>query len=333
MVLSKRERVRQALAHRQPDSVPWQIDMTSEVVAALVKHTGDEAFEARMGNHLARHEDDYAVEIEPGFWRDQFGVIWNRTVDADIGVVDHLQLVDPELSSYRFPAPNLARNTAAYQQMALAYPDRFRYVWIGWGLFERSWTLRGMENLMTDMVLHPAFVDDLMDGVLAYQLQVIDHAAQSDLDGIGFGDDWSDQRGLMMGSRLWRRFIKPRLKVLFERVREADKVVLLHSCGAMQEVFPDLIDMGLDVFNTLQPEVMDVDWCKQEYGRDLSFYGGISTQQVLPWASPSEVEHTVRRMMARLGQGGGYIVAPTHDIPRDVPAENVLAFVRAVQAQ
>jgi uroporphyrinogen decarboxylase len=101
----------------------------------------------------------------------------------------------------------------------------------------------------------------------------------------------------------------------------------------VQELFPDLIDMGLDIFNTFQPEVMDVDWVKREYGRHLTFYGGISTQQVLPRVGPDEVRAEVRRMIDRIGAGGGYIVAPTHAIPRDVPPENIVAFIEAVQNQ
>jgi len=91
--------------------------------------------------------------------------------------------------------------------------------------------------------------------------------------------------------------------------------------------------MGLDVFNTFQPEVMDVDFCKREYGRHLTFYGGISTQQVLPRVGPDQVKDVVREMIEKIGVEGGYIVAPTHDIPRDVPPENILAFIEAVQNQ
>jgi len=98
-------------------------------------------------------------------------------------------------------------------------------------------------------------------------------------------------------------------------------------------LFPELIDMGLDIFNTFQPEVMDVAFCKREYGRDLTFYGGISTQQVLPRVGPREVRDEVRRMMDIVGRDGGYIVAPTHAIPRDVPPENIAAMMEVVQAQ
>jgi len=333
MPITPRERVLTALAHRQPDVAPWQIDLTGDARDNVAAYLHDADFESKVGDHLARCEDDYAVEIRPGFWRDQFGVTWNRTVDRDIGIVQEYLLPTPDLTSYHFPEPNLERNARIYQYLSNQHPDKFRYVWVGWSLFERSWTLRGMENLLVDMMLRPSFVDALMDRILEYSLKVIEHALQFDIDGVGFGDDWSHQTGLIMGARLWRRFIKPRLALMFDRVKTADKYVMLHSCGAVQELFPELIDMGLDVFNTFQPEVMDVDFCKREYGRHLTFYGGISTQQVLPRVGPDQVKDVVREMIEKIGVEGGYIVAPTHDIPGDVPPENILAFIEAVQNQ
>jgi len=101
----------------------------------------------------------------------------------------------------------------------------------------------------------------------------------------------------------------------------------------VQELFPDLIDMGLDIFNTFQPELMDVAFWKREYGRHLTFYGGISTQQVLPRVGPEELKGIIRKMMHVIGADGGYIVAPTHAIPRDVPPENIVTFIQVVRNQ
>ncbi len=330
---TRRERVLTALAHHQPDVTPWQIDLTIDARQNTAAYLGDPSFEASIGNHLAGCEDGYFVEVSPGFWRDQFGVVWNRTIDKDIGNVHVVLLPEPDLSGYRFPEPDLARNSATYERLIAANPDVLRFGGVGFSMFERAWTLRGMENLLADMLLHPAFVDELLDRILEYNLKVIDHLLAYDLDCVRFGDDWGQQHGLIMGPRLWRRFIKPRVAQMYARVKAAGKFVMQHSCGAVQELFPDLIDMGLDIFNTFQPEVMDVDWVKREYGRHLTFYGGISTQQVLPRVGPDDVRAEVRRMIDRIGVGGGYIVAPTHAIPRDVPPENIVAFIEAVQNQ
>ena len=329
-----RERVLTALAHRQPDVTPWQINLTTDAHDATAAYLGESVdLNAYLDNHLASYEDGWFEEVRPGYWRDPFGIVWNRTIDRDIGNVEEYHLKEPTLAGYTFPEPDLARNGAALERLVAENPDRFRFGSVGFSMFERAWTLRGMESLLADMILHPRFVDDLMDRILEYNLQAIDHMLTFDVDCIRFGDDWGQQNGLIMGPKLWRRFIKPRVAVMYARVKAAGKYVMQHSCGAVQELFPDLIDMGLDIFNTFQPEVMDVEFCKREYGAHLTWYGGISTQQVLPRVGPDQVRAEVRRMIRQIGVGGGYIVAPTHDIPRDVPPENIVAFVETVQSQ
>ncbi len=332
MTITPRERVLTALAHRQPDVTPWQIDLTIDAHDQTAAYLGDPDFAAKMGNHLVGGEDGYFVEIRPHFWQDQFGIVWNRTIDKDIGNVERYLIQEPDITTYQFPEPDLERDAKLWQSLA-EQRDKFRFGGIGFSMFERAWTLRGMENLLCDMVLHPKFVDDLLDKILEYNLKVLDQIVQYDLDCIRFGDDWGQQRGLIMGPKLWRRFIKPRVAAMYAKAKAAGKYVMQHSCGAIQELFPDLIDMGLDIFNTFQPEVMDVQFIKREYGRHLTFYGGISTQQVLPRVKPDELKQVVRHMIETIGQDGGYIVAPTHSIPRDVPPENIVAFIEAVQNQ
>jgi len=333
MTITPRERGYTALAHRQPDICPWQIDLTIDAHAKVADYLGDPGFEAKIGNHMVIYEDGYFTEVRPNFWQDQFGIVWNRTIDKDIGNVDEYLLAEGDLGKYRFPEPDLERNAHAIERFIAEHADQFRVAGVGFSMFERAWTLRGMENLLEDMILRPEFVDGLMDSILEYNLKVIDHMVQFDIDCIRFGDDWGQQRGLIMGPKLWRRFIKPRVQAMYARVKAAGKFVMQHSCGAIQELFPDLVEMGLDIFNTFQPEVMDVDFVKREYGNHLTFYGGISTQQVLPRVGPEELKRHIREMIARIGVNGGYIVAPTHAIPRDVSAENIVAFIETVRNQ
>ena len=331
--ITPRERVLTALAHQQPDVTPWQIDLTIDAREKMAQYLRDPDFVAKIGNHLAGCEDGYFVEVRPDYWQDQFGIVWNRTIDKDIGNVDEILIKEPDLSGYRFPEPDLERDAQAAEQILTEHPDQFRFLGVGFSMFERAWTLRGMENLLADMILHPQFVDALLDKILEYNLKVIDYFVQYDVDCIRFGDDWGQQNGLIMGPRHWRRFIKPRVKAMYERVRAAGKYVMQHSCGAVQGLFPELIDMGLDIFNTFQPEVMDVQFCKREYGRHLTFYGGISTQQVLPRVGPDELVRVIRQMIETIGADGGYNVAPTHGIPRDVSAENIVTFIETVRSQ
>ncbi len=333
MTTTRRDRVLTALRHETPDVTPWQINLTADARDQTAHYLGDAEFVAKIGNHMASYGDGWFREVRAGYWVDQFGIVWNRTIDRDIGNVEEYLLPEPDLSLYEFPEPNLTRNARGLEALVRDHPDRFTVAELGFSMFERAWTLRGMEALLMDMVLNPAFVDALLDRILEYNLGVIDQMVQYPVDCIYFGDDWGQQRGLIMGPRLWRRFIKPRVATMYARAKDAGKYVMQHSCGDVAAIFPDLIEMGLDVFNTFQPEVMDVDRCKREYGTHLTFYGGISTQQVLPRVGPDELRVHIREMIDRIGYDGGYIVAPTHAIPRDVPPENIVAFIETVQAQ
>ena len=333
MVTTPRDRVLKALAHEQPDVTPWQIDLTIDARANTAAHLGDPDFEEKIGNHLSGCEDGYFVEIRPGYWQDQFGIVWNRTIDKDIGNVEEFLIKEPDISTYDFPEPDLERNGRVLEKLLAENPDRFCFGGIGFSMFERAWTLRGMENLLCDMILNPGFVDDLLDSILEYNLKALDHLLTYPVDCIRFGDDWGQQTGLITGPSLWRRFIKPRVAIMYEKAKSSGRYVMQHSCGKVQELFPDLIDMGLDIFNTFQPEVMDVAFCKREYGKHLTFYGGISTQQVLPYVGPGELKRVIRYMIDTIGKDGGYIIAPTHAIPRDVAPENIVTFVETVRNQ
>jgi len=136
-----------------------------------------------------------------------------------------------------------------------------------------------------------------------------------------------------MSKKLWLEFFKPRFTALFERVKGAGKYVILHTCGNNEEILVDLIEMGLDCYQTFQPEVYDIERIKKEYGKDLSFWGGISTQVLLPYGTPEEVEKETIRTMRMLGKNGGYIAAPTHSIPGGVPVENILAMLKVFDNQ
>ena len=331
--MTRRERVYKALHHEQPDYTPYQLDITSELSAKVAAHLGDSGFMEKVGNHLNIIEFGGFTE-EPGcVFRDQFGIPWNRTVDKDIGIVQDYLLRLPSLKEYTLPDPKDCPLGEGFEAFLARVPDVLSFIGIGFSMFERAWTLRGMENLLVDMYENPAFVDSLLDRITEYNLALIDRALRFNLDGFRFGDDWGQQNGLIMGPRLWRRFIKPRMAAMFQKAKEVGKYVMLHSCGNISELFPELIEIGLDIFNTFQPEVMDVNLIKREYGKDLTFYGGISTQRVLPFASPEEVKAVVREMIRRVGKDGGYIVAPTHAMPRDIPPQNVAAFIEAVQNQ
>ncbi|NLO82661.1 MAG: uroporphyrinogen decarboxylase [Clostridiales bacterium] len=333
--MTKRERVIAALSHKETDIIPYQVDFTQQQRQKMVEYLNDSEFENKIGNHIEGvYYDGWPKEEVPGYYVDDFGVRWNRTgVDKDIGVVDRYILSQPSLKEYKFPEPDEKALREQFEAMLNRDNQKFKVGNLGFSMFERAWTLRGMENLLADMVLEPVFVEELLDAICEFNLKIIDIGLSYDIDAFQFGDDWGQQRGLIMGPKFWRKFIKPRMARMYERVKSKGKFVIQHSCGDIHEIFPDLIDIGLDVYQTFQPEIYHIDFIKKEYGKHLSFWGGISTQRLLPFGTIDEVKEKTAEIMRIMGKGGGYIAAPTHAVPGDVPPENVMAMLAVMMNQ
>jgi uroporphyrinogen decarboxylase len=332
--MTKREVVRLAVTHQRPPYVPWSFGFTLEAREKLEKHYGSADLDTVLQNHLvwAGNPAGSFTDLGDDHVRDPFGVVWDRRVDKDIGVVVNPQLSDPDLSGYRFPDPCAGIFFDDIPAMLARQPDSFRVFPIGFSLYERAWTLRGMENLMMDFIENPDFVRRLLRAIADFNLAQVRHALTFDIDAIYFGDDWGQQQGLQMGPGLWREFIQPELARMYGAVRAAGKLVFIHSCGDVDELFDDLITAGVNCFNPFQPEVMDVARLMQRYRGRLAFHGGLSTQRTLPYGTTADVRAETRRLL-ELGRDGGYILSPAHAVEGDVPLENMLAFIDEALAQ
>ena len=334
--MTRKELVLASLKHEQPPTCPYHLSFTIPAAAKMAERLGDEHFQGKLGGALASIEPTPPgawVEVKPDFWRDEFGVVWNRTVDKDIGNPEPSLAHTSDLRKLTLPDPKDPRRFESIPAFCAEFSDRFLMGSIGFSLFERAWTLRGMENLLIDMATESDFVEELLDRITEYNLAVVDRLAEFPLDAIHFGDDWGQQHGLIMGPIYWRKYLKPRLARVYERVKSKGKFVSIHSCGDIREVLPDLIDIGLDMFNPFQPEVMNVEAVKRKYGKHLTFHGGISTQKTLPYGTAEDVRAEVRKRIATVGKDGGYVCAPAHSIPGDVPVENMLALIDELQNQ
>ena len=334
--MTPRERVVASLEHRQPDATPYHVTFTVPAREQMAAWYGDPDFEARLDNCLAvlrTRMPEKDVPGRPGIQVDEFGVEWDRTVDTDIGTVCNTAITAEDFSGYRFPDPGDPRRFAHFPAELGKKSDRFVVASIGFTLFERAWTLAGMENVLMAMISDKPFANTLFDRILDYDIGVTRAALSFDIDGMRFGDDWGHQRGLIMGPALWREFIKPRLAKLYGLVKSRGKRVFIHSCGKIDELFPDLVECGVDVFNPFQPEVMDVERIKGLHGARMTFFGGISTQKTLPYGTVAQVKEEVKRLIDRVGREGGYIAAPAHDIPKDARPENIAAMLEVLQGQ
>lgn len=326
--MTRRERVLCALRFEKPDYTPYHVSFTQQMAQKMVDFTGNADFVQQLDNHIVSCDlIKPQIEIKPEFFMDEYGVVWNKSgADKDIGVVDHPPLADADdLSDFIVPPVDEPFIRSCMEDLARNAGDRFRVPSIGFSLFERAWTLRGMENLLCDMITDPDFVHALLEKITQRNLEIMEIALEYDIDGFYFGDDWGQQKGLIMGPTYWRTFIKPYLSRLYARAHAANKYVVQHSCGDIREIMEDLYEIGLNVYQTFQPEIYGYDYAKQIFGK-ITIWGGVSTQRDLPFKTPEEIRSVTRELL-RAFPHGGLIAAPTHAVPGDVPPENLLAML------
>ncbi len=326
--MTKRDIIKLALDGKKPPYVPWQFGFTIEAREKLVNHYGTSDLNPFLQNHFCGlgSETGFFDELGNDKYQDVFGVVWDRSVDKDIGIVCETPLSEPTLSGYEFPDPTDSWFFQNMEERIESSRDLFCRYSIGFSLYERAWTMRGMENFMMDLIEHPDFVHELLTAIADYNIAQATKAMEYDIDCVHFGDDWGQQHGLQMGPDMWREFILPQLKRMYGVVKENGKYVSIHSCGDVDEIFDDLIAIGLDCFNPFQPEVMDVEALMKQYHGKLAFHGGLSTQQTLPYGTVEDVKKETQWLID-LGSDGGYILAPAHGVEGDVPLENMLAFI------
>jgi len=332
--MDKRTVMKLALDWKDPPYVPWNINLTIPAEEKLQAHYPGKDLEDVLQNHMVNVGYDiyFFHDIGNDCVQDLFGVVWDRSIDKDIGVVKGQVLKEPTLKGYNFPDPLASIVYAEVPGKLEKFADRYRVFGIGFSLYERAWTMRSMQTLLMDFYDNPHFVHELLNCIADYNIAQIKEILKYDIDAVMFGDDWGQQRGLQMGPKLWHEFIYPVLKRMYGVVVEAGKKVFIHSCGDVDELFDDLVGIGLNCFNPFQPEVMDVSVLIPQYRGRLAFYGGMSTQKTLPYGTVDDVRREAQKLLG-LGKEGGYIFSPAHDVPKDVSLENILGFIDEVQHQ
>lgn len=333
--MDAKERVYQQIAHRETDFIPYVLDMFDEVGQALDTHYGSDAWRTKVDNQIHKlNVWRLPWNVEAPRVRSPYGAIW-RT-DHKPAHVEAPALSVPSLAGYRFPSPQEVLVDGYREKVSEArqrHSDRFFVVMWGSGIFETSWYLRGMENALADAVADPGFYDELTSAIGEHLLELVQPLLDLPIDGLMIGDDWGYQRGLFLGAERWRRFMKPHLKRIYDRIHSAGKVTVTHCCGCITDIVPDLIEIGLDVLESVQPEAMDPYMLKREYGKDITFWGGLGSQSTLPFGTPADIRREVHRLCREMGAGGGYILATAKSLRPEMPVENAAATVEAFLEQ
>ncbi len=335
--MTPRDRVYAQIRHEENYPIPFTLGIDPGVAERVDAYYGDRAWRERIApaiKGVGVVDADRHQKVDEVRERDAFGTVWR----TDLKPRHHEQpgLAEPSWDGYEFPSAEqfideTKRQNA--QEVCKASRDTFLVAGFGWGLFERSWTIRGFENALMDVAAEPDFYEELLERITQLHLAFIRESVKLPVDGIMFSDDWGDQRSIIIGAERWRRMLKPRLARMYEAVHAAGKLTLSHCCGNCSEVLPDLIEIGLDVLESVQPEAMDVYDLKRQYGKNITFWGGLGSQSTIPFGTPEEIHATVARLCTELGKGGGYILAPAKPLMPETPTENAVAVIESFTQQ
>ncbi len=354
--MTPRERVIKALSHQEPDRPPMQISFTPEFANRLADalnisgedhnpHGGGntQALELALGQDVLLSSVGWAncYYGEGDAYVDEWGVGWRSapyTTPFGIGhyteIVGHPLADDAAIENYVAPDPDREELYDDARQLLERYGEEY---WITGvtvtTIFETAWALRGLDQMMMDFILDPDLVNNLLDIPMDYHLRAAKNLVELGVDMFWLGDDVGAQNNMMISPEMWRSFFKPRMAMMIKELKTLNPALKIayHSDGNIFPIIPDLIEIGLDILNPIQPASMDPAVVKEKYGQDLSFWGSIDEQHTLPFGSPEDVRQEVKTRLETLGKGGGLIIGPTHHVQLDTPLENFFAMVDAIR--
>ena len=321
-----------AIRHEETPVCPYTFRLEDVVAERLDVYYGGDDWRTSFRNYIV----DCGIFRDGIDWdgagrcTDEYGSVW-RT-DMRPAHLEVPALAKPALEGYVFPDPATLLADDWEEQASRSiqkHSDRMIVGDIGAGVFERCWMLRGFLELLTDAAAEPSFFEDLAGAITDHQLAMLDILLELPIDGVKFSDDWGDQRGVIIGPDRWRRIIKPNVARLYAKVRSAGKVVMTHCCGSVADIIADLIEIGLDVLESVQPEArgMNPYELKNEYGDRLTFWGGLGSQSVIPFGTPDELRAEIRRLAAEMTRDGGYILSPAKALLPETPTQNAVAIL------
>ena len=360
--MNSKERVRIALTRSGvPDRIPIQFDLCKSLTDHFAAELGIEA------NYAWSYYEDLSYRISANEIRTALGsdvVVVGGTMTSDFESVIvegnitlnefgmkmkptelYVEVVEcpltgansvNDIESYNFPDPYApGRFDIAKEQIKKFGSEYFVIGDCELSIFELAWHLTGMENYMMAMAMQEKWLEALNDKVEYWTTHLALQMVKAGVDAIWFGEDLGSQTSTLISPDMWRQSFKPRYVRMIELLRKEnpDLIIIMHSDGAVAPLLDDFIEMGIEVYNPVQPNVPGSDprELKNKYGDSIAFFGGIDQQQLLPEGDADRIREEIKYRCEVLGENGGYLLAPAHIIQADVTGQTVKVMIEAAK--
>ena len=351
--MNSKERVLIALDHKEPDRVPKYIFYTPEVFKKISDilniDTGSNPylFDIELENDLLMTYRGISnipgvLHSEVSFdkdkiFKDSWGIGYKRIdYGKGEGKGTYTEMVYHPLSdiknydSYRFPDPLVNEDYEDHRKFVKKYGKDYAIIAAAPAtVFEGSWYLRGFDNFFMDLIDNQDFAVELMYKVANYHIAVAKEMIKIGADIVWFGDDVGMQEGMLISPQQYRKLLKPVYAYVIEEVKNFDKdiKVAYHTDGYVEPVIPDFIEIGIDILEAVQPSCMNPGKLKKKFGKNLSFWGGVDVQHIMPFGTTGEVVNEVREKIKTVAPGGGFIFCTAHCVqPSDRAVNNIFTY-------
>ncbi|MCL1895255.1 MAG: hypothetical protein FWG03_01765 [Clostridiales bacterium] len=341
--MTPKDRIMNLLAGEEIDRRPVQLDFSPLMLPKMYEHFGiPQGFEEDLLSFIDNHfvyaflDDPFGKQRRRNFKNrieyDDWGVGWDMDQEG-IFMVNHPLSGKDSLKDYEFPDPDRDGLLKYAAPLAERYGDTHLVAsYQVFGLNERASALRGYTDWLMDVMINQDFAAELLEGITRYQVRLAENYIREGVNCGRVADDFGMQSSMMMSPEIFRQLFKPCLAKIFKVYKDAGLPVVYHSCGDIRPIIGDMIEIGVDVLNNVQPEAMPREELAEQFGdTGLLFYGGISTQQVLRTGAREEIEKEVQDCLATLGRRGRWIMSTGISITSDTPVETVDILIDVIE--
>ncbi len=335
--MKRRDFILSQIQHKGTNPVPYTFSCEEEVAHQLDTYYGGNHWRQSLTEYMATYlgvDTLQEKKISDIRLRDGFGGIWR--IDRRPWHLEQPPMPDRSFKNYEFPSvdqfvePILKNKQKAIERIR-EDSESFHVIGMGWGLFEQTWRIRGFENALMDAIEAPDFYMELMERLTELYIEMIRACADVPADAFCFGDDWGEQRGVILGPPRWRHLIKPYWARIYKEVHRQGKYAMSHCCGSVADIMEDIIEIGLDVLESVQPEAsgMNPYVLKEKWGDKITFWGCLGSQSTIPFGTPEEIREEIQRLCRVMGKDGGFILAPAKLLQPETPTLNAVAIIES----